>query len=130
MPQDKQEDADITAASHQAAARGRCGPTARGARWEDELRAARENTARSGGAPLKEGAAVRGSRLEDSHRHNWHARAVSFSLAKGEFDNGGHESARESIKKMPHRKVQGRLITERQARTCFVRHPRNDINLS
>jgi hypothetical protein len=45
----------------------------------------------------RRGAAVRGSRLEDSHRHSWHARAVSLSLAKGGFDSGGHESARESI---------------------------------
>jgi hypothetical protein len=50
-----------------------------------------------------EGAVVRGSRLEDSHRHSWHARAVSFSLAKGEFDSGGHESAREPMEKKPHR---------------------------
>jgi hypothetical protein len=57
-----------------------------GRQMEDELRAERENAARSasgGGAPLKEGPAVRGSRIEDSHRRSWHARAVSFSLAKG-----------------------------------------------
>jgi hypothetical protein len=41
-----------------------------GHQTEDELRAERENAARSAGAPLKEGAAVRGSRLEDSHRHS------------------------------------------------------------
>ena len=39
--------------------------TTQGARWEDGLRAERENTARSANAPLKEGAAVCGSRLED-----------------------------------------------------------------
>jgi hypothetical protein len=33
--------------------------------------------------PLLDCAAVRGSRLKDSHRHSWHARAVLFSLAKG-----------------------------------------------
>ena len=37
------------------------------------------------------------------HRHSWHARMVSSSLAKGEFDGGGHESARELMEKMPHR---------------------------
>jgi hypothetical protein len=36
------------------------------------------------------------------HRHSWHARAVSSSLVKGEFDSGGHESAREPMEKMPH----------------------------
>jgi hypothetical protein len=65
------------------------------------------------------------------HRHSWHARAVLFLLAKGEFDSGGHESARELIEKIPHRVVfRIGLIVERWARTCFVRHPRSDINLS
>jgi hypothetical protein len=40
--------------------------TARGAGWEDELCAERENAARSAGAPLKEGAAVRGSGLQNA----------------------------------------------------------------
>jgi hypothetical protein len=64
-----------------------------GRQMEDKLRAERENAAHSTSAPLKEDAAVRGSRLDDSHRYSWHARAASFSLAKGEFDSGGHESA-------------------------------------
>jgi hypothetical protein len=74
-----------------------------GGRTEDELPAESENAACSAGATLKEGVAVRGTRLEDSHRHSWHARAVSSLLAKGKIDSGGHESVREPMEKMPHR---------------------------
>jgi len=32
---------------------------------------------------------------------------LKISLAKGEFDNGWHESAREPMEKMPHRSSSG-----------------------
>jgi hypothetical protein len=65
------------------------------------------------------------------HRHSWHARTVSSSLAKGEFDGGEHESARSQWRKCLTVVVfRIGLIAERRARTCFVRHPRSDIKLS
>ena len=74
--------------------------TARGARWKTGCVQSGKMPHAQPAQQFVEDAAVRGSRLEDSHRHSWHARAVSFSLAKGEFDSGGHESARVLMEKM------------------------------
>jgi hypothetical protein len=49
---------------------------------------------------------------------------------KGEFDSGGRGSAREWRKCLTVVMFRIGLIAERWARTCFIRHPRSDINLS
>ena len=56
--------------------------------------------------------------------YSWHARAVSFSLAKGEFDSGGHESAREPMEKCLTVVVfRIGLIVERRAIRPIVLYP-------
>jgi hypothetical protein len=68
MPQDKQEEADVTAALTRQQVVGDADPllNCAGRQMEDDLRAKRENAARSAGAPLKEGAAVRESGLQNA----------------------------------------------------------------
>jgi hypothetical protein len=42
-----------------------------------------------------------------SRREQFAEAGLKISLAKGEFDSGGHESAREPMEKMPHRSSSG-----------------------
>jgi hypothetical protein len=87
--------------------------TARGARWRTSC--------------------VRSEKMPHAQPVLHSRRAQQFAEAglKIATDNSWHESAREPMEKMPHLVVlRIGLIAERRARTYFVRHPWNDINLS
>ena len=77
--------------------------TARGAKWRTSCVQSEKMPHAQPALHSRRAQQFTEARLEDSHRHSWRARAVSFSLAKGEFNSGGHGSAGEPMEKMPHR---------------------------